>query len=181
MRSVLIAALSLICGCQETVFIGDSITVAWPQIRNVGTIKAVAGETPREMLRRYQKDIDGADVVHILAGTNPDEGAETGDVSSCVENVRVMAEHARSKGAEVLIGIVPPYSLDLFPVRGLYALRFNEALGKMAQENGFKTVDYFSPMVSNGLQRTDLFKDGLHPNEAGYAVMWEALKSAHRF
>jgi lysophospholipase L1-like esterase len=51
-------------------------------------------------------------------------------------------------------------------------LALNDWLKGYCEKNGLIYLDYFSAMVDDkGLLKRDLAKDGLHPDQAGFAVM----------
>jgi acyl-CoA thioesterase-1 len=51
-------------------------------------------------------------------------------------------------------------------------LELNRWIKDYAAKNGCIYLDYFSAMVDDkGLLKRDLADDGLHPNDAGFAIM----------
>lgn len=169
-----------------TVFIGDSITTAWPlsdYLQN--TIDAgVSGQTSAQMLARFQTDVlaRNPSVVVILAGTNDVLHTQ----NPTVANIQQMADLAAHAGARVVIGEIPPISnwaeSDVIadPATGNAAVEaFNAELVMMANASGYHVADYYDELIlPDGLQNTALFLDGLHPDKAGYDAMWPELKKA---
>jgi lysophospholipase L1-like esterase len=47
----------------------------------------------------------------------------------------------------------------------------NQEITSLAQSRGLPLVDYFTPLSGH----PEFFKDGVHPNALGYAVMEDAL------
>jgi lysophospholipase L1-like esterase len=166
------------------VFVGDSITAYWPLRKylpkslNAGG----CGQTSSQILARFPKVVAQAPAaVAILAGTN--DIMRT--VQPSVERVMAMATLARDRGAQVILATLPPseYWNDtiLIPdaVRGHEAhQRFNTALLNRAEDYGYPVADDRSAMLlPDGKQDASLFiEDRLHPNEAGYEVMWRTIR-----
>ena len=175
-------------------FMGDSITQYWsggapayPKVSITtlvpGAIDAgVAGETTEEMQQRFATDVlaKKPDVVVILGGTN-DLRLLQNPSTSAIDD---MAASAAAAGIRVVIGTVPPSELWLGSTFLTQAettpaiLRFNFELKRVAAAQGYFVVDYYSAMVNpDGSSNQDLFlSDHIHPNAAGYAVMWGALR-----
>lgn len=165
------------------VFIGDSITQGWPLwFYEPGSINAgVGGQTSKAMLARFQTDVidRGPRTVVILAGTNDILRAP----APCIDCIESMSELARRAGARVVIGLIPPNedwsppNVITHPVAGRSAINsFNTQLVHMAHAHGYAVVDYYRALtLRSGAQNTALFRDGTHPNQLGYIVMWLAL------
>jgi lysophospholipase L1-like esterase len=66
-----------------------------------------------------------------------------------------------------------PKSQEFFASRPLQRiLALNTWLKDYCAKNDLTYLDYFSAMVDDkGLLKRDLSEDGLHPNQAGFAVM----------
>jgi len=177
----------------RAVFMGDSITDAWPQPRfgeffpgkpYIG--RGISGQTTPQMLLRFRPDVIalGPKAVVILAGTN-DIAGNTGPMSleEIEANLASMAELARAHGIKaVLASVLPVYDgghngegkeivmTDRRPPEKILAL--NDWIKKYSAENKLVYLDYFSAMVDEkGFLKRELSEDGLHPNKAGYAVM----------
>lgn len=178
------------------VFIGDSLTQGWgpeglygtpianPTLDHLvpGSINAgISGQTSDQMLARFNTDVlsHHPAVVVIGAGTNDLRF----DPNATVDNVATMAEEASSAGARVVITTVLPSALwtastvmtqseDLPDIQ-----RFNHDLRLLTQTYGYTFVDYYDEMLNpDGSENTTLFiQDEIHPNEAGYSVMWSVL------
>jgi len=176
------------------VFIGDSITALWggpiaeavppadPSLEELvpGAIDAgVAGQTSAQMLERFGADVltHRPSVVVILAGTN--DICDAGDSASTAD-VATMADEAAAAGAKVIIGTVPPVvSSSSCPLRTMEAAqRFNAEVVDLVGAHGYGLADYFGAMVNaDGSQNASLFdSDGIHPNAAGFSVMWGVLE-----
>ena len=178
-------------GEARVVFMGDSITDAWPQPR-FGTFfegkpyigRGISGQTTPQMLVRFRPDVVALKpkVVVILAGTN-DIAGNTGPMSNeeIQGNLESMVELAKADDIRVVLASILPVSAYHTPPNGTpqTTLRpmsrisaINEWIKAYAASGRHVYLDYFSAMVdANGLLREDLSADDLHPNAKGYAVM----------
>jgi lysophospholipase L1-like esterase len=175
----------------RVVFMGDSITDAWPQPRfgnyfvgkpYIG--RGISGQTTPQMLIRFRPDVIDLKpkVVVILAGTN-DIAGNTGPMTNedIQGNMASMAELAKASGIRVVLASILPVSAyhtapngvpqtTRRPMNRIRAL--NEWMRKYAAAQGHVYLDYYSAMVDQaGLLREELSGDDLHPNAQGYAVM----------
>jgi lysophospholipase L1-like esterase len=178
-------------GESRVVFMGDSITDAWPQPRYgeffsgkpyVG--RGISGQTTPQMLIRFRPDVIALKpkVVVILAGTN-DIAGNTGPMTDeeIEANLASMAELAKANGIRVVLASILPVSAYHTAANGIpqttsrpmaRILALNEWIKQYAAGERHVYLDYFSAMVdSTGLLREELSADDLHPNAKGYAVM----------
>ena len=185
-------------GDQRVVFMGDSITDAWPQPR-YGTFfegkpyvgRGISGQTTPQMLIRFRPDVVDLrpKVVVILAGTN-DIAANTGPMTDeeISANLQSMAEIAKANGIKVVFSSILPVSAyhtavnappqtQLRPMTRIRAL--NDWMKKYAAAEKHTYLDYFPAMTdAQGLLKTELSGDDLHPNAAGYAIMGPLAEAA---
>jgi lysophospholipase L1-like esterase len=186
-------------GEARVVFMGDSITDAWPQPRYgsfftgkpyVG--RGISGQTTPQMLLRFRPDVIDlkAKVVVVLAGTN-DIAGNTGPYSNeeIQGNVQSMAELAKANGIKVVLSSILPVSayhqapaapLPQTMLRPMTRIRaVNDWMKSYAAANGHVYLDYFSAMADDtGHLRTELSEDDLHPNAKGYAIMGPLAEAA---
>jgi lysophospholipase L1-like esterase len=180
-------------GEARVVFMGDSITDAWPQPRfgeffpgkpYVG--RGISGQTTPQMLIRFRPDVIALrpKVVVILAGTN-DIAGNTGPMTDeqIEGNLASMAELAKANLVRVVFSSILPVSeyhvrpgdtsppqTTRRPMSRITAL--NAWMKEYAAANGHVYLDYFPAMTdARGLLRAELSEDDLHPNAAGYAIM----------
>jgi lysophospholipase L1-like esterase len=177
-------------GEPRVVFMGDSITDAWP--RRVDSFfagksyvgRGISGQTTPQMLIRFRPDVVDlkAKVVVILAGTN-DIAENTGPMTNeeIQGNLVSMAEIGKANGIRVVFSSILPVSAYHVapngipqtiqrPMERIRAL--NDWMKKYAAAEKHVYLDYFSAMVdATGHLREELSGDDLHPNNAGYAIM----------
>jgi lysophospholipase L1-like esterase len=185
-------------GENRVVFMGDSITDAWPQPRYgdffvgkpyVG--RGISGQTTPQMLIRFRPDVIDLKpkVVVILAGTN-DIAGNTGPMTDeeIQSNLASMAELGKAHGIRVVLASILPTSayhtapnaIPQTTSRPMTRIRaINDWMQKYAASERLVYLDYFSAMVdSTGLLREELSADDLHPNAKGYAVMGPLAEAA---
>jgi lysophospholipase L1-like esterase len=184
-------------GAPRVVFMGDSITDAWPTRFGdffagkpyVG--RGISGQTTPQMLVRFRPDVIdlGARAVVILAGTN-DIAGNTGPMTNdeIQDNLMSMAQLAKANGIRVVLASILPVSAyhtapngtpqtTLRPMDRIRAI--NDWMKKYAAAEGHVYLDYFSAMVdAKGLLREELSADDLHPNGSGYAIMGPLAEAA---
>ncbi|MGB8258939.1 MAG: SGNH/GDSL hydrolase family protein [Terracidiphilus sp.] len=169
-------------GEQRVVFMGDSITDSW----NIGKFfpgkpyigRGISGQTTPQMVVRMRQDVIDLKpkAVVILAGTNDIAGNTGPETPEQIEGyIKSMAELAVANHIEVVLcSILPafdyPWKRGLEPAPKIVAL--NAWIRKYAAENGHVFVDYHAAMKDerDGLP-AKLSGDGVHPNDAGYAIM----------
>jgi acyl-CoA thioesterase-1 len=167
---------------KRVVFLGDSITDAWPIAQSFPgkpyVNRGISGQTTPQMLVRFRPDVIALkpSVVVILAGIN-DIAENTGPISlEAIEgNFTSMVDLAQANGIRVVLSsILPaaefPWRPSINPVEKVAAL--NAWLKDFAAQRGVVYLDYFPALQDQrrGL-RAEYGKDAVHPNEAGYAVM----------
>jgi lysophospholipase L1-like esterase len=179
-------------GENRVVFMGDSITDAWPQPRfgdfftsNPSYVgRGISGQTTPQMLIRFRPDVIDLKpkVVVILAGTN-DIAGNTGPMTNeeVQGNLASMATLAKAHGIRVVMSSIQPVSAyhaapntppqtQRRPMERIRAI--NDWMKTYAAAEGHVYLDYFSAMVDDkGLLRAELSADDLHPNAQGYAIM----------
>jgi lysophospholipase L1-like esterase len=173
-------------GEERVVFMGDSITDGWG--RNVKAPffpgkpyfnRGISGQTTAQMLLRFYPDVVELKpkAVVFLAGTN-DIGGNLGPVTleSIENNLAAMADIARANGIQVILASLTPVcdyhrpQTAQRPPEKINAL--NKWIKEYAAHNHYVYLDYFSATVDDkGFFKAEITNDGLHPNEAGYAIM----------
>ena len=187
------AALPLpVPGQPRVVFLGDSITDGWG--RKPGTIffpgkpyvnRGISGQTTPQMLVRFEQDVVRLHpaVVVILAGTNDVAGNTGPETPEMIEdNFRAMTDVARRNGIRVVLASITPAAR--YPwrpgVESVAEIReLNGWLRQFCAEQRLVYLDYYSAMSDGtGAMKPGLSSDGVHPTEAGYAVMAPLAEAA---
>ena len=178
-------------GENRVVFMGDSITEIWtsngvvppppgsqffpgkPYIN-----RGISGQTTPQMLVRFRQDVINLQpsVVVILAGTNDIAGNTGPTTLSAIENnLKSMSDLAHANGIRVVLCSVLPaaayaWKPEIHPAAEIVAL--NTWMKSYAARKGDVYVDYYSAMAdSAGGLPPALSRDGVHPNQAGFAIM----------
>ena len=171
----------------DVVFMGDSITEAWPLAHpdlfgDAHVNRGISGQTSPQMLVRFYADVIALKpkAVHLLCGTN-DIAGNTGPTTPARYQacVRAMTELAAAHDIRVILGAIPPAAqmrwrpgFDPKP----WVLELNLWLRSLAGERGFAFADYHAALrdESDAL-RADFSHDGVHPTRRGYVAMREVL------
>jgi lysophospholipase L1-like esterase len=172
-------------GEDRVVFMGDSITDGWGHLHGQFfpgkpyLNRGISGQTTPQMLIRFRPDVIALhpEVVVILAGTNDIAGNTGPETLIDIEgNLESMAELAQASGIRVVLSSVMPVcdyirpQTEKRPPAQIIAL--NEWTRAYCAKHGFVYLDYFSSMLDeHRMLKQELTFDGLHPNDAGYAVM----------
>lgn len=176
-------------------FIGDSITFLWNaenRLQGQDLLSAhlpsffdagVSGNETGQMLARFDTDVlaNHPDVVVILGGVNDIKNSVDAEPAAIASNIFAMVQKAESSGAKVVVGTVMAIGIAYAPQTFLdQAGPRIDALNKLlvagASAYGYTIVDYHTPMLAaDGTANGEFLADGLHPNDAGYAVMWKVL------
>jgi len=178
-------------GQARVVFMGDSITDAWPEMSpalfaNPAYVgRGISAQTTPHMLVRMRSDVIRLQpaVVVILAGTN-DIAGNTGPatVAQITDNIESMAQLARANGIRVVLASVLPASRYYWnpaqrPAATIVAL--NASLRALAARAGHVYLDLHTPLADaeGGLPKA-LSDDGVHPSRAGYEAMRPLVQQA---
>jgi lysophospholipase L1-like esterase len=170
-------------GETRVVFMGDSITDAWPRrsaaFFNPGNVgRGISGQTTPQMLVRFQQDVVALrpKVVVINAGTN-DIAGNTGPstIGMITDNLKSMVQLAEAAGIKVVLASITPaydypWRTGMQPAPRVAAV--NQWMKGYCEGHGCVYADYHSALSDEkGAMKDGLSTDGIHPNEAGYAVM----------
>ena len=180
-------------GERRVVFFGDSITDNWSQPGSAGFFpgrpyvnRGIGSQSTSQMLVRFRRDVVALApaVVVILAGTN-DVSGNSGPTPPAVtaRNLATMTELARLAGIRVVLATLLPVRDGLPGGDGKPVMRtaerplariaaLNRWIVTFARENGLVLLDYHAALADEtGQLRAGMSRDGVHPGQAGYAVM----------
>ena len=173
-------------GEQRIVFLGDSITDLWnlsaafpgkPYIN-----RGIGAQVTAQMLIRFEPDVVALKpaAVIILAGTNDVSGfLQIETPATILANITAMADIADARGIRVILTSILPVNDYTDNARHVVKERppetlraINAALRDLARHRGYAYADYAASLTdARGLLEADLTRDGLHPNDMGYARM----------
>lgn len=173
----------------SVVFLGDSIFDYWGSrsgtwFQYAGWVnRGIGGQTTSQLLLRERQD---ALVLHpkaiVLEGGGNDMrlGFSPEEIR---DNFLTMGELAQSHGVAVFVSAMIPIC-DCF--RQLSGLRtvdrihtLNVLLATMCAEHHWTLVDLSTPLSGpDGHMQQDLTTDGVHPNDAGYALLTPVIERA---
>jgi lysophospholipase L1-like esterase len=176
---------------QRVVFLGDSITDGWTHgpadvFAVAGRInRGISGQTTAQMLLRMRQDVIDLQphTLVLLAGTN-DIAGNTGPVTlaQIEANLASIIDLARVHGIQVVLcALLPadryPWAPEIRPAQPIREL--NRWIEAQARARGLRFVDFHSALTDpQGGLPTRYSEDGVHPNEAAYAVMRRLVESA---
>ena len=179
-------------GEKRVVLMGNSITDNWASMRkdffqeNALIGRGISGQTSYQFLLRFREDVINLQprVVVINYGTN-DIAENTGpyDEDLTFGNVLTMVELARQHKIKVILtSCLPASGFGWRPsiTNAMQKIRhLNARVEAWAKANKIPYVDYFSALVTaDGTEMNPAYaqdKPGVHPNDAGYAVMESLL------
>ena len=187
-------------GEARVVFMGDSITDSWDDPKYGGFFpgkpyinRGISGQTTPQMVLRMRADVlaHKPKVMVLLAGTN-DISGNTGPVTpeQIQDNIQTMAELCKLHGIKVVLSSILPvsnYHAKPEDWRGPQTYRrplekiraMNDWMKSYASANGHVYLDYWAGTVdAQGMLKTELSEDDLHPNAAGYAIMAPLVEAA---
>ena len=130
------------------------------------------------MLLRFRQDVIAlAPKVVVIQGGINDIAAVTGPGTQgmMIENFQSMVELAQANGIAVVLASLLPVcdcgtnQTALRPVGKI--LGMNGWLRDYAEKTGSVYLDYYSALAERRAFKQEWTKDGLLPNDAGYAVM----------
>ena len=187
-------------GEARVVFMGDSITDAWPQPRFGDVLpgkpyvgRGISGQTTPQMLMRFRPDVIDLKpkVVVILAGTN-DIAGNTGPMTQrrdpgqhrvdggAGEGARHQASCSRASLPVSAYHVAPngaPQTHAAADGAHQRDQRLDEGVRRRTRST---SISITSPAMvdETGQLRTELSGDDLHPNAQGYAMMGPLAEAA---
>lgn len=147
---------------ERVVFVGDSITAAWPAGLCRGAVNmGVPSATTRDLLRRASEiEAAGADVIVVMAGVN--DIAKGIPASETAANVRALSRLAPRAVVHFVLPVTGDYPRPGYPER---IAAINAAIGDAVA-------------VPVETSRRHYLGDGIHLEPAAYAVWRDTLRAA---
>jgi lysophospholipase L1-like esterase len=161
------------------VMFGDSEIYYWP-LTEFGAIpvldRGIPGELATQEVDRFRREVLPLmpRQVVLLSGTNDiAAGISLADIAKAIG---AMLSEARARNVSVVLCSVLPASGELGRVRPPAKLRaLNMVLRMLAMTYGARFVDLYSEVANGDEFRAELTRDGLHPSEAGYMRLTQAV------
>ena len=178
---------------RRVVFMGNSITECWASMRpeffrqNGYVGRGISGQTSYQFVVRFRQDVIDLKPELVVINTATNDVAEnTGpyDEDLTFGNIETMVELAKVHNIRVILTTTLPAARFRWNPRITDAPakieKLNARIRDYAERNGIPFVDYYSVMVSgdNKALNPAYTKDGVHPTEAGYAVMEPVIQAA---
>lgn len=116
----------------------------------------------------------------ILLGSN-DWADEPREPRSTVNSLRRIVRAVTAAESVPFLATIPPvnqgFDANMSAARNAWVARANALIREMAPEEGAVLVDVHAAFVAHEPLRA-LFSDGVHPNDAGYALIADAFVQA---
>ena len=177
-------------GEKRVVFIGNSITEGWVNVRpeffksNNYIGRGIGGQTSSQLLLRFRRDVINLQPVAVVINIGTNDIAQNTGVYNpdfTLDNIKSMAELAQVNGIKVILSSVTPakgypWNKDITEVPEKI-MDLNRKIKAYAKAKHFAYIDYFPAMrdENNGL-KSIYGDDGVHPNAEGYKVMEQKAK-----
>jgi lysophospholipase L1-like esterase len=178
---------------RRVVFLGDSITDRWDLAKSFPgkpyVNRGIGSQVTAQMILRFHQDVIALRprVVVILAGVNDVQGFLQRESEQQIEtNFETMADLADRHGIRPVFASILPVSND--GEKAAHVLeerkpdelrRINAWLKSFCAARGYVYADYYAALVDpRGLMRRGLTEDGVHPLDAGYALMAPIAETA---
>ena len=178
---------------RRVVFMGNSITENWARMRpqffkeNGYVGRGISGQTSYQFVVRYRQDVIELKPELVVINTATNDVAEnTGPYNEdrTFANIETMVDLARTNKIKVILTTTLPAAKFGWNPRitdGAEKIaRLNARIKAYAKRSNIPFVDYYSKMVSGDDRALNpaYTNDGVHPTEAGYAVMEPVIKAA---
>ena len=148
--------------------------------------RGVSGNRSCDLLKRYEEDFLAVrpDFISVLIGINDTwRGYDSADPTSAEQyesNYRTLLERLRRDLPQAKLMIIEPFLIPTDPEKECWHTDLDpkiQAARRLAREY----ADYFLPMdglfqsrIVGGASPAELSEDGVHPTEAGHAVIAQA-------
>ncbi len=173
-----------------TVLLGDSITLWFPQELlprdRTWLNQAISGESADRMIQRLE-DLDDAEIETLFLMIGVNDLIAGKPENEVVRNIRASVRYLKKQhpNTTIVLQAILPHGAEgatwegrdrLLQLPNERILAVNQALEKVAEEEGVHYLDLYTLFVDNeGKLRLDLSTDGLHLNDRGYLVWRTAI------
>ena len=158
-----------------TIFLGDSITqgLATAAVSPASVNYGIGSETTSELLANLPKyqSLERASVAFLMIGINDIGQGKTDHLPT---RLQAIAAAIPRELPLVWSGIMPAYSDKIDPAQVTAANRVIQEI--CAARDRCIYVDTQELLAAGG---TNLFRDGVHPNDRGYTIWISALRKAY--
>ena len=175
----------------RVVFLGDDMTEQWSAASGSFFAgkhyfnRGIARQTTGQMLVRFQQDVINLKpkVVVISGGTNDVAGFSGPATETTIGwNFKSMTEVARANGIRVVLASVTPvcncYSDQTTKRPQGKIIGLNASIKRYAASSGSVYLNYYSALADGRNLKKELTTDGLHLNQAGYAIIAPLAEAA---
>jgi len=173
----------------KVVFLGDSITDYWGShsgtwFPHSGWVnRGIGGQTTSQLLLRERNDalnLHPKAIVLEGAGNDMRLGWAPEEIR---DNLLTMGELAQAHHVAVFVAKMTPVCDCYRPLTGLRSVEsiraLNTLLEAMCREHHWTLIDLWTPLAGpDGLMQKSLTVDGVHPNDAGYALLAPVVEKA---
>ncbi|MDE7414149.1 MAG: hypothetical protein K2N05_10255 [Muribaculaceae bacterium] len=174
----------------EALFFGNSITDSWATMRpgffskNNFAGRGISGQSTYQFLSRFREDVVNLSprMVVINGGTNDiAENTHPYSEDKTFGNIISMVEIAQANGIKVILTSVLPaagFKWNRAVTDAPEKIeKLNIRLKEYADAHGIPFVNYHAMLLAPDGRSMDsnYSKDGVHPNDAGYVLMEEAV------
>ena len=173
----------------KVVFLGDSITDYWGShsgtwFPHSGWVnRGIGGQTTSQLLLRERNDalnLHPKAIVLEGAGNDMRLGWTPEEIR---DNLLTMGELAQAHHVAVFVAKMTPVCDCYRPLTGLRTVEriraLNSLLEEMCREHHWTLIDLWTPLAGpDGLMQKSLTVDGVHPNDAGYALLAPVVETA---
>lgn len=173
----------------KVVFLGDSVTERWGSISgrwfadSDWVNRGIGGQTTSQLLLREREDAINLHPAAIVleAGSNDMRLGFTPEAIR--DHFLTMGELAQTHHIVVFITTMTPTCDCFHPLSGLRTVSqirdLNQLLAAMCRERHWTLIDINTPLAdASGYMRKELTVEGVHPNDAGYALIAPPIEQA---
>ena len=176
------------------IFIGDSLTRGYGVPSGHGWVELLAqnpffadkkvenhgvdGDTLQGILNRLERlTISDQDLVFVMGGTNDILMGRNADY--CISKLKSIVNHIQISGAHLVIGLPPHIEFDPFDQNDVI-VAYNDRIKELARKEEIPLIDFYSPLKAASEANQVVYEGDVHPNEAGYEIMYTCALEAYK-